>query len=398
MVVVPQSSLSGAAIGQFQVQIPLSGKGDLEGSLGLEIQASKARDKSVFYDVVPGQTVTIGLHAHLLPEGQQDVWFRLSRDGEEIRSVKQTLDVPTRSQLGNQVRTLLEKNSTPLVFQGPCDSSRYPYQDQDAVPWFDRPDAQKHIDSRLKLGSVSLEEATELREFVEGGYVTLKNAIDVDLVDAVNLEIDQAIANNYGGYEYGSSQRIEHLHIHYPNVRKLWLDDRVYRFVDLLFGESAFPCQTLTYVFGSQQDAHQDTVHLTPFPAGYMCGIWVALQDVEPESGELVVYPGSHRERRVYLKEAGCRKVREGDWVEFGSKVVPIWQDMTKKYEEVVYRPTKGTVLIWHENLLHGGSLRVNQSLERRSIVIHTFSEGAIAYYDSTGLVGTMERSARSHK
>lgn len=60
-----------------------------------------------------------------------------------------------------------------------------------------------------------------------------------------------------------------------------------------------------------------------------MCGTWIALQDVVPNSGELVVYPGSHRERRVYMAEVGAPKVR-GDWSGFSRTVGKIWGDMNR--------------------------------------------------------------------
>jgi ectoine hydroxylase-related dioxygenase (phytanoyl-CoA dioxygenase family) len=66
----------------------------------------------------------------------------------------------------------------------------------------------------------------------------------------------------------------------------------------------------LTYVFGSQQEAHQDTIHLTPFPAGYMCGTWIALQDVVPDSGELIVYPGNHRENACVSPKRDAQRWR----------------------------------------------------------------------------------------
>jgi hypothetical protein len=90
----------------------------------------------------------------------------------------------------------------------------------------------------------------------------------------------------------------------------------------------------------------------------------------------------------IRMHTPGCAKVRGGNWAEFGAKVVPLWTRMAERYTPMVYRPRKGTVLIWHENLLHGGSVRRDQSRERRSLVVHSFAEGAIVYYDSTGLVG----------
>jgi hypothetical protein len=56
----------------------------------------------------------------------------------------------------------------------------------------------------------------------------------------------------------------------------------------------------------------------------------------------------------------------------------------------VVYRPERGTVLIWHENLMHAGSARIDKSLSRRSFVTHNFAEGCIVFYDSTGQPGML--------
>ena len=30
-------------------------------------------------------------------------------------------------------------------------------------------------------------------------------------------------------------------------------------------------------------------------PEGFMCGVWVALEDMDMENGPLVYYPGSHK-------------------------------------------------------------------------------------------------------
>jgi len=137
-------------------------------------------------------------------------------------------------------------------------------------------------------------------------------------------------------------------------------------------------------------------VSLTPFPAGRMCGVWTALEDVQPGSGELVVFPGSHRGPRVYLRDVGLPKVRGDDWSGFAEKVVPLWTEIRARHPRHVYRPSAGTVLIWHENLLHAGSPRADREKSRRSIVSHYFGNGAIAYYDSTGQPGFIYEGAAS--
>jgi len=181
------------------------------------------------------------------------------------------------------------------------------------------------------------------------------------------------------------------LHVHFPAIRSLWLHPEIHRLLRLIFDEDSEPCQSLGFVFGSQQDAHQDTIHLTPFPAGYMSGVWIALEDVHPDAGALMVYPGSHRLPRIYMRDVDCQKV-ESDWTVFGQSVVPRWASLIQESEiaPVPYLAKRGDVLIWHENLMHGGGTRKDKSRSRRSIVTHNFARGSIVFYDSTGLVGTV--------
>jgi hypothetical protein len=340
-------------------------------------------------DLPSGSTeADIGIHTHLLPNGRCNVAFRLVDGNRTVGRATVTLHVRNEGPLAGEVAASVTRHGVPLAFVGPCDAAYYPYQDASLTAWFDRPDALAVIDRRLAAGELSAQDAQHLRDFVVRGYVVMEGLLDDALVDAVNLEIDDAIAKGWQGYVYESSQRLERLHEEYPAMRRLWVDRRHLRMADLIFGVPAWPCQTLTFVFGSQQDPHQDTTHLTPFPAGYMCGTWIALEDIVADSGELVVYPGTHRERRVYMKDTGCPKVVGGDWSAFGARVVSGWIEQSKRFEPVVYRPHKGTVLIWHENLLHAGSLRRDMSRSRRSVVIHSFAQGAIAYFDSTGIVG----------
>ena len=151
------------------------------------------------------------------------------------------------------------------------------------------------------------------------------------------------------------------------------------------------PCQTLNFIHGSQQDVHQDVIHLTPFPAGFMCGVWVALEDIHPESGPLIVYPGSHRLPRLYLRDVGAEKVRESSqWREFSAIYTPKMKELIDQsgLQPVSYTPKAGSVLIWHENLAHGGSRRSNDELTRKSMVSHYFARGGMAFYDSQGTPG----------
>lgn len=338
----------------------------------------------------------IAIHGQLLPNGLAEVEGCLLDGAHVVAERSLNLQVQNAEPLRSRVAESLRRNGAPAVVDGSCDSRDYDYADPELRPWFDRPDAHDHIRAMLDEGRISKVDAERLGAFVANGYLILPEIIEAPLLRELNHALDDVVANRVDGYEEGSSERIHGLHDRYPAVKALWLHPEILRVLDLIFGQPARPCQSLTYVYGSQQEHHQDTIHLTPFPAGYMCGVWTALEDVQEGAGELRVFPGSHRLDRIYMSGLGLPKVR-GDWSAFGETAVPTWTEMLQagRFRSEAYLPKAGTVLIWHENLMHGGAPRRDASVSRRSIVGHYFAEGCVAYYDSSGLPGVMRLDPR---
>ena len=337
--------------------------------------------------------VKLHLVTHALANGTVKLRATLMQGERTAWKGSCALQVRNEGPLADRVRASLKSYGTPWVLDGPVDSTSFDVANPELKAWFDRPDALQRLVAQRRAGRVTEDEEATLRQFVEKGYAVLPVPIEERLLARLDRDLDDAIARKVEGYEYGTSQRIRNLHLRYDAVSELWRHPLVMRYLELIYEVPARPCQTLTYVFGSQQGAHQDTIHLTPFPQGYMCGVWVALEDVKPSSGELEVYEGTHRLPRVYMNGSGCPKVLDDDWSRFDHTVAQRWRDLLDeaKPAKVTYRPKRGTVLIWHENLMHAGGVRLDTSLSRRSIVSHYFADGAIAFYDSTGAAGHME-------
>jgi hypothetical protein len=336
----------------------------------------------------------LAINTHLLPDGENRIEVRLASGDACLHSESFSLSVLNDGSLTEAVRSSLTHSGAPLVYRDNVGAELFDTAAESLRPWYERPDALERIQLQLASGAVDAGEAADLTSLVENGYVQLGWTVDQSLIDDANAAIDDAISIKYQGYEYGSSQRIELLHDRYDAIRSLWKHPGVLRFLRLVFDAEPLPCQTLVYVFGSEQDLHQDTIHLTSFPPGYMCGVWIALQDIEENSGELNVVPKSHRLGRVYRKSVGCAPVKDGNWNAFAASVGARWSEMYRDSGLPVetYRPKAGSVLVWLDNLLHGGSKRVDKSLTRRSVVSHYFASGSIAYYDSTGLPGYVYR------
>lgn len=72
------------------------------------------------------------------------------------------------------------------------------------------------------------------------------------------------------------------------NVRRIALAPVTLRVLRDLYRREPRPFQTLNFRFGTQQLAHSDAVHFNTEPRGLMCGVWVALEDVDMDNGPLV--------------------------------------------------------------------------------------------------------------
>ena len=275
--------------------------------------------------------------------------------------------------------------------EGEVDSTHFPIYEPSLTPWFDRADAEQKAPKLAAQSGLTAAEADALTDFVRQGFCTLPDPVDTSLLDRINADLDAMLERgDIRIADEGEDHRIELVHEKSDAARELWTLPSVMRFLQAIFQEHVLPCQTLVFIRGSGQDMHQDTIHLTAFPAGYMCGVWIALEDVDEDAGPLFVYPGSHRLPRLYCETVGMGKVHNGDWAEFAEKFLP---RLERELEDAgcvkqAYLPRKGDILVWHENLAHGGMMRNDNTLSRRSIVSHYFSEGAAVWYDSSGQCG----------
>jgi ectoine hydroxylase-related dioxygenase (phytanoyl-CoA dioxygenase family) len=142
-----------------------------------------------------------------------------------------------------------------------------------------------------------------------------------------------------------------------------------------LYGRDPFAFQTLNFAVGSEQHFHSDAVHFHSYPHGFMCGVWIALQDVQAESGPLIYFPGSHR--LPYLSARSLGLVREAVMGEAHPQRLfePSWQQAVGEhgFEKQQFLPKRGELLIWHANLLHGGEPVQEKTSRRWSQVNHYF-------------------------
>ncbi len=321
------------------------------------------------------------INSHLVEDGSHALEVIVVNDGEVVFNfTKLELNLENSSDLGRAVAADLREYGTPIFVGSVIDSSQYPFGTGYAKAWFN---TSEPPDVQLSLApQPSAKDAQDhLRKW---GFCILPERLPIDIITQFREELTCAIEAGQISYRSGSSDRIHGAH-HLPAGRSIWQYPPVLSFLKSYFRDVPCACQTLTYINGSEQDAHQDTIHLTPYPDGFMAGVWIALEDVQPESGELFVYPGSHRTPRLLSRYLGLAKVTNNyaSYARFSEKIRELLE--SGGYEKVVYRPKAGEILVWHENLIHGGSPRIWSDRTRFSIVSHYFAKGGVSFFDSRG-------------
>jgi ectoine hydroxylase-related dioxygenase (phytanoyl-CoA dioxygenase family) len=180
------------------------------------------------------------------------------------------------------------------------------------------------------------------------------------------------------------------------HVRRIALAPGVLEVLRQLFGAEPHPFQTLNFRVGTQQKPHSDSVHFNTEPPGLMCGVWVALEDVDLDCGPLVYYPGSQRLPFASPAEVGIEVAPGQEAVSheaYARRYEPYIEELVRRegLEPRYATLAKGRAVVWAANLLHGGSPVRAPGRTRRSQVTHYYFEGARLW---TPLLSTPENIA----
>jgi hypothetical protein len=183
------------------------------------------------------------------------------------------------------------------------------------------------------------------------------------------------------GYDVGDGLRIQDAWKFDPDVRRLAVNAKVIELLSKLFGRQAWPFQTLNFPVGTQQPMHSDSAHFSSVPERFMCGVWVALEDIDAAAGPLLYYPGSHKwpiytNEHIGVCSANLDKKPDQTLYE------PLWKALVEAHgvQPETFVAKKGQALIWLPNLLHGGNKQADKQKTRWSQVTHYYFDGC-AYY-----------------
>lgn len=162
------------------------------------------------------------------------------------------------------------------------------------------------------------------------------------------------------------------LYLMSPEVRDLALDSGLTATLEDLLGEPAVLCNSLNFEKGSSQPKHIDSLYMTPRTPHSLIATWIAFEDVHPDSGPLVYFPGSHRIPLYTFNDGTHHASREEivDWFDYIDVQIRL-----RGLKEQTFLARKGDVFIWHADLVHGGSPIRDMKRTRSSMVCHYFGQ-----------------------
>lgn len=254
--------------------------------------------------------------------------------------------------------------------------------------WIDSQSFEKHLLKKERNGLLSEQDILDIKFFVENGYIIFRNAVDEHIIDQINLELnkikevhkDFIIRNNEEGYRFATEDesskkkyRYIDFHVNSINARKAIFSDKITKFLSIIFETTPLAFQTLLFKYGSQQAVHQDTAYVVANEPMKLAASWIALEDVELGTGELVYYPGSHKHKEFLFSGEHKSWVKHRDGVDQHKDFLGHLHTEAKIHNRELehFLPKKGDALIWHADLAHGGAKILKPTRTRYSLVTH---------------------------
>jgi ectoine hydroxylase len=256
------------------------------------------------------------------------------------------------------------------------------FPDKESKAWLDLGSSLELAAAKEGFRGFTPDIQEQLRAWSENGFIIARRFFPETEVDLINDEIDllikkgklAAAENNKWMYANRVSSRI----------RERITEKRLIDILRFLLDKDVVPFQTINFLYGSEQKAHSDSIHMTTYPLGFLIAVWIALENTSLDNGPLFYYPGSHR--LPYLLNPdydGGKKRSKWSNLEYEDYEEALEESIGRNgLEKKVFLANKGDIFIWHANLIHGGSPVQDPQRTRKSMVVHYFAKDVIKYHE----------------
>ncbi len=209
----------------------------------------------------------------------------------------------------------------------------------------------------------------EIDEFQHNGYLIVDTQISIRIINNVVNEMQQ-IYNGVHAPAPSLGSRLPDLWRDSINAKHIALSPKIISILTQLYNRKPLPFQTLNFRTGTQQAMHSDTIHFNSIPNNFMCGVWVALEDITSDNGPICYSPGSHHLPEFTMQDVG-KGISHDNYHHYEEFIKNYITENDLKTELGIIK--KGQAIIWHGNLLHGGFKHKDLAMTRFSQVTHYY-------------------------
>lgn len=258
------------------------------------------------------------------------------------------------------------------------------FPDKESRAWLDTGHSRTLAPTRETFAIFPSDQQQQLLSWSDKGYMIVERFFDDATVTLILEETDRLVQRHK--LRPTPDGKLLFANRLSPAIRAITHDERLIRLLQFILDKEVVPFQTINFNHGSNQRAHSDSIHMTTYPLGYLIAVWVALEDIHPDSGPLFYYPGSHRLPYLLNNDFNegetSLKLGKKEYVDYEDKIDELLGQSS--FSKEIFRAKKGDILIWHANLIHGGLPVVNPALTRKSMVIHYYAKDVIKYHEIT--------------
>jgi len=234
---------------------------------------------------------------------------------------------------------------------------------EDQLPYLDRADGKAEASTPIR------------KQWRELGYVILPGLVPDELIQPY-VETwqrhNQVEAQRPGGYPYGTP------YVDVPSLEAIACCTQIRDVLAELIGEPMGVHLNLTGWISTDRNWHQDGYLNPDAVIDHYAAVWIALEDIAPDSGPFQYVPGSHRWPVIRQERmlAALKPEQRDDpaWPKYTEEILsPLFESkfQDEGLEPVTFLPCRGDVLIWHSRLAHRGSLADVPGKQRRALICH---------------------------
>lgn len=243
------------------------------------------------------------------------------------------------------------------------------------IPWIESP----FFEGELKKAALSPDMEALVRHYAEEGYVVFDPEVSL-------ATIDRAIEALRPDYAAQNVTRLQDAWQYNADVKEIATAPKVLEVLRMLYRREPIPFQTLNFNVGTQQRTHSDMIHFSSIPQRFMCGVWIAFEDIHAGNGPLHYYPKSHKLPFFDMVDMNLRgsdsRSQEETYGYFAKQYENFIQASIEEMglKKAILNMKKGQALIWAANLLHGGEKITQEGATRWSQVTHYYFEDCVYY------------------